>query len=97
MARTHDNRRDSAVDPVADVGVFILGGIVGSLIGTLAAIWLAPRSGVDTRDDIRQRGLELREQAEHAAAGARERVEGPSTESILRDAKAAARSFNASR
>lgn len=73
------------------IGAFLLGGLIGALVGALIGVWNAPRSGSETRAEIRERGLELRVQAEAAAAEARERVEGPSPEALIAEAKAAAR------
>jgi gas vesicle protein len=73
------------------IGAFLLGSILGAVVGMLIGIWNAPRSGAETRAEIRERGLELRVQAEAAAADARERVEGPSPEALIAEAKAAAR------
>lgn len=85
----HEKQRES--NGLADAGAFILGGLVGALVGAIAMIWNAPRSGVQTRTEIRERGLELRAQAESVAAEAREKVEGPSPEALIAEAKEAAR------
>ena len=80
-------------NPLGDLFAFAIGSLVGASIGTSLALWFAPRSGQETRQDIQSRGLELRAQAEQTAAQARERIEGPSTERLLTEAKAAARQY----
>jgi gas vesicle protein len=72
---------------------FALGTLIGAVVGTGLALWFAPRSGQETRQDIQTRGLELRAQAEQSAAQAREKIEGPSTERLLSEAKTAARQY----
>ena len=42
--------------------VGILGGmLIGALVGTVAMLLLAPRSGKDTRTQIQKKGIELRD------------------------------------
>ncbi len=87
MARK-DEQKDNGL---ADAGAFIFGGLVGALVAAAITIWNAPRSGIQTRSEIRERGLELRAQAESAAAEAREKIEGPSPDALIAEAKEAAR------
>jgi gas vesicle protein len=57
-------------------GADFLGGIlVGALLGAAAALLFAPQSGEQTRALIRDKGIELKEQASAAGAEARKRVE----------------------
>lgn len=53
------------------MNAFLLGGIVGFLIGVLAA----PRSGEEMRHEISERTKGLREQAEHLAERVRQYVQ----------------------
>lgn len=76
-----------------DVVTFVAGSLIGVAVGGGVALWFAPRSGQQTRQDIQARGLELRVQAEQAAAQAREKIDGPSTERLLSEAKQAARQY----
>lgn len=52
---------------------FIAGFLVGALFGAAGALLLAPQSGDETRTLLRERGLELREQAGGLTDEARQR------------------------
>lgn len=61
-------------DNDSDLGAFLAGFVIGSLVGAATALILAPQSGQATRDqivhfgnDIRQAGNERFEQVRHAA------------------------------
>ena len=58
-----------------EVGAFFAGFLVGGLIGAGAALLLAPQSGEETRAQIRDKSLELRDRAEVALDDARAKVE----------------------
>ena len=90
MARQKTSERP---DTFGDMVTFAFGTLIGAAIGIGIALWFAPRSGKETRHDIQARGLELRAQAEQAAAQTREKIDGPSTERLLSEAKAAARQY----
>ena len=47
----------------SDIGLFILGGIVGALVG----LALAPKRGVELRNDVRDRAMNLYDQVKHKA------------------------------
>lgn len=49
---------------------FIVGVLMGVVVGGVAAGLLAPRSGVEMREVVRERGLALKEQAEDVAVQA---------------------------
>ena len=59
----------------SDTGAFLSGLVVGGLIGAAVAVVLAPQSGEETRGQIRQRGVELRERADTEAQQIRLRAE----------------------
>jgi gas vesicle protein len=44
--------------------VFLAGLVAGAIVGGAAAALLAPRSGPETREQIAERGLELKSRAE---------------------------------
>lgn len=46
----------------SDAGAFLAGFLVGGLVGAAVALVLAPQSGDETRAQLRQKGIELREQ-----------------------------------
>jgi len=56
-------------------GTFLTGVLVGGLAGAAVALFLAPQSGQETRQQIRQKGIELRGQAEDTLNEAYARVE----------------------
>lgn len=69
-----------------DFGAFLLGFVVGGLTGAIVSLLLAPQSGEETRAQIREKTIELRDmvadtaedayaRAEAAAADARARAE----------------------
>jgi len=59
-----------------DFGAFLIGFVVGGVAGAVAALLLAPQSGEETRNLIRDKSIELRDkatkQAEQIAAKAGE-------------------------
>jgi gas vesicle protein len=54
---------------------FFAGFVVGALVGAAAALLFAPQSGEETRILIRDKGIELREQADDLSVEARRRAE----------------------
>jgi gas vesicle protein len=54
---------------------FLAGVLVGALAGAAAALLLAPQSGEQTRALLREKGIELKDQASAAGVEARKRVE----------------------
>jgi len=49
---------------------FLVGVLLGGVTGAMAMLLLAPQSGKQTRDQIRQQGIELREQTVKTVEGA---------------------------
>ena len=56
-------------DNDSDLGSFIAGFLIGGLVGAGVALLLAPQSGEETREMLRERGIELKNRAEEAASG----------------------------
>ena len=56
-------------------GSFVAGVLMGGLIGTAVALFLAPQSGEETRQQIRQRSIELQKKAEDTLNEARVKAE----------------------
>lgn len=56
-------------------GDFIVGFLVGGLVGAAAALLLAPQSGEETRALIREKGIELQDRADEMTVDARRRAE----------------------
>lgn len=63
-----------------DGAAFFVGLTVGGLLGSAVALLLAPRSGQETRTQIRDRSLKLREQAEKGVAEVRTRADAAATD-----------------
>jgi len=54
---------------------FFIGGVVGGLLGAAAALLMAPQTGEDTRQLLREKGIELRDQAGDFSVEARKRAD----------------------
>ena len=50
-----------------DFGTFLVGFIIGGLTGAVVALMLAPQSGEETRTEIKEKAIELRDMAEKTA------------------------------
>lgn len=70
---------------------FLTGVLLGTAIGATAALMLAPQSGQETREVIRERGLELKSRAEDVGAASRQRAEDLGDQARNRAAEAQAR------
>lgn len=58
-----------------EFGAFLVGFIVGGLTGAVAALLLAPQSGEETREVIKERAIELRDKASEGLSGAYSQAE----------------------
>jgi len=67
-----------------EFGAFLAGFIIGGLAGAAAALMLAPQSGEETRALIRERSIELRDQASAEAEAAWKRAEEAAKEASAR-------------
>ena len=56
------------------IGAFLAGILIGGLVGAAAALLLAPQSGEETREQIREKSIELRDRAEVTLDEAKTRV-----------------------
>ncbi len=74
-------------DNDSDFGSFLVGFIMGGLVGASVALLIAPQSGEETRTLIREKSIELKDKAVETAEEARLR-----TEKALDDARARAES-----
>jgi len=63
---------------------FFAGFVIGGLVGAAVALILAPQSGEETRAQIRERSIELRDRAGELAVEARQRAEELSEEARRR-------------
>jgi gas vesicle protein len=62
-------------DNDSDFGAFLAGFLLGGLVGAGAALFLAPQSGEETREMVRERGIELKSRAEETATQLRSKAE----------------------
>lgn len=74
----------------AEIGNFLTGFIIGGLVGAAVALVLAPQSGEETRAQIRQRSIEIRDQASTYSEDARRRAEETAAAARSRAEKLAA-------
>ncbi|KAF0108041.1 MAG: hypothetical protein FD146_1339 [Anaerolineaceae bacterium] len=58
-----------------DFGAFLIGFVVGGVAGAVAALLLAPQSGVETRAMIKDKSIELRDKAVETAEKTRVKVD----------------------
>jgi gas vesicle protein len=70
-----------------DFGAFLVGFIVGGVAGAITALMLAPQSGEETRTLIRDKTIELRDQATHTVEETLEKAEKSAQEAIKRAEK----------
>ena len=63
---------------------FFAGFVIGGLVGAAVALILAPQSGEETRAQIRERSIELKERAGELAVEARQKAEELSEEARKR-------------
>jgi len=68
----------------SETGAFLAGFIIGGLVGAATALILAPQSGEQTRSQIREKGIELRDRAGEVAEDARQRAEEAAVEARKR-------------
>jgi gas vesicle protein len=76
-----------------DAGIFVVGALLGGLLGAIAAFWFAPQSGEETRREIQERGNDLRDEIEHVTDDARRKIEGDSIDEAMEYGKAEARRY----
>lgn len=56
-------------------GSFLVGFVVGAAVGALATLLLTPYSGEEIRDQIKEKGIELKTQATQVAEEARSQAQ----------------------
>jgi len=60
---------------MSDRGLFVVGFIVGALAGAAAALMLTPYSGDEMRDQLKEKGIELKSEAERRAGDVKGQAE----------------------
>jgi gas vesicle protein len=61
-------------DSNSELGSFIAGFLIGGIIGAGMALIMAPQSGEETREMLRERGIELKNRADETASGIRSKA-----------------------
>ena len=69
-----DNHTNERSYDVKDATGFLAGVLLGGLAGAMTMLLLAPKSGEETRAQIRQTGIELRDQTAEAVEAATAQV-----------------------
>jgi len=65
-------------------GAFLIGFLVGGLVGAAVSLLFAPQSGEETRAYIRDKSIELKDKASESIEDARQRTEQALEEARLR-------------
>jgi gas vesicle protein len=74
----------------SDFGVFLAGFIVGGLVGAATALLMAPKSGVETRTYIKEKSIELKDEALKSTEEARLKAESALADARVKAETAAA-------
>jgi gas vesicle protein len=80
-----------------EFGAFAIGVLVGSLAAGVAALLFAPQSGEETRELIKEKSIELRDQAQLTAEEAMARAEAFAADARARGDEFARRVINGTR
>jgi gas vesicle protein len=59
------------VKPMSDRSLFAVGFVLGAVAGAAAALMLTPYSGDEMRDQLKEKGIELKTEAERLATDAK--------------------------
>ena len=62
------------------IGTLFVGLLAGAMAGVIATLLLAPQSGEETRTQIREKGVELKDKAETTYADLQERLDSTAAE-----------------
>jgi len=68
----------------SDFVAFLVGFVVGGLVGAATALLLAPQSGEETRTLIKEKSIELKDKATETAEEARAKAEAAAAEARAR-------------
>ena len=63
-----------------EFGAFLIGFIIGGLTGAAISLLMAPQTGEETREILKDRAIELRDKAQETAQVAREQVGSTASE-----------------
>ena len=73
----------------SEFGAFFSGFVIGGLVGAAVALVLAPQSGQETRQQIRDKGVELKEQGANSWYSAKEKAQHAAEDGKIRAAEIA--------
>ena len=63
-----------------EFGAFLIGFIIGGLTGAAVSLLMAPQTGEETREYLRERAIELRDRAQETATTTADRVGSTASE-----------------
>jgi gas vesicle protein len=78
------NRKEHTMANRDEFGAFVAGFLIGGVSAAIAALLFAPQSGAETRQMIKDRSIELRDQAQQSLEEALARAEAAATEARIR-------------
>jgi gas vesicle protein len=78
----HSWKEEEKMSDHDDFGAFLVGFIVGGVSGAIAALLLAPQSGEETRTIIKDKTIELRDQASTTVEEALNKAEKAANEAV---------------
>jgi gas vesicle protein len=88
------NLKEATMSDRNEIGTFAIGMLVGGLAAAVVALLYAPQSGEETRTMIKDKSIELRDQAQKSTDEAIARVEALADEALAR-VEEVARQFQA--
>jgi len=74
------SRKENKMSDRDDFGAFLIGCVVGGMVGAVTALLLAPQSGEETRTMLKEKSIELRDKATQTTEEALARAEAAAAE-----------------
>ncbi|MBP9667743.1 YtxH domain-containing protein [Candidatus Saccharibacteria bacterium] len=76
-------------------GKFAFGAIVGAIAGVVAGVLAAPKSGKETREDLKKKAVELKDQAEKTKGAVKAKADDFSKDALSKADEMKSRAENA--